>query len=224
VASVGRAEHVGPGNRRHAVPRCDGQEHGALCLRREQLCDACKHGVVMAENTPEKRSPRKVDRERARQAVQDLRRMLCRDDREKRVRQRSAAPRLPRCRGHRARACIETDHERVGVGGRRSKNVAAVTGAQVEGYPGIARREASDVAVVELAEAAVSNHAEHVTRISLGHAAAQRQPPSRRGTSSAHAPPRQKRFRGERPSHVKPVADALLIVVVKQPPRRAGTR
>lgn len=34
----------------------------------------------------------------------------------------------------------------------------------------------------------------------------------------------QKRLRGVRPSQAKPAAEALLIVVVKQPPRRAGTR
>jgi hypothetical protein len=54
---------------RHTVARDNGQEHGANRAGGEQLRHARERGLVMPEDAPKQRSPRKEDGERPRQAA-----------------------------------------------------------------------------------------------------------------------------------------------------------
>jgi hypothetical protein len=135
VARVRRRERLQRRYRRHAVARHDGQQHRRGSARREELRDAGHHRFIAAEHAAQQRSPREVDRERVREAVEGLRRVLGRRDREQRVRQRAAAGGTTRRLGHAGRVRVDADHERVRPRGGGLQHVAAVTGAQVDRDP-----------------------------------------------------------------------------------------
>jgi hypothetical protein len=106
-----------------------------------------------------------VDGHRRRPSVQRLRRVLGRGDREQRVGQRAAAQRLARRGGHRGRARVDADHERVRVRGGRGQDVAAVARAEVDRDPRMARSEPVESAVVALEEGAALQRAEHAPKV-----------------------------------------------------------
>jgi hypothetical protein len=90
----------------------------------------------------------------------------CRDD-EQRVVQ-VAVGRPPGSFGHRSGIRIDADYEHVGLRRRGSEDGAPVARAEVERDAGIAARQASDVAGVELAEAPTSNYAQHAVSLRRG--------------------------------------------------------
>jgi hypothetical protein len=161
VARVDRGELVRGRDRRHAVARHDREQDLALGAGREQLGDAREHGVVTAEHAAQQRSPREVDRQRAREAAQRRRRALRGRDGEQRVRQRVATRRPARGVDHRVRARVDADHERVGPRGGERQHAAAVARAEVERDPGVTACEAPDLADVDFVELAASDHSEH---------------------------------------------------------------
>jgi hypothetical protein len=161
VAGVRGREHVRGGDGRHAVARHDRDEHGDRRARGEQPGDAGQHGVVAAEHAAQERRPREVDGHRRRPPVQRSRRVLGRGDREQRVGEGAAARRTARGGGHRGRARVDADHERVRARGGRGQHVAAVTRAEVDRDPRMARGEPVESAVVALEEGAALQRADH---------------------------------------------------------------
>lgn len=159
MARVRRPERVGRRGLRDAVPWDNGQEHDTGRGRRQQRCDAREHGVVVAEDAPQERSPRKVHGQRVRETMQDLRRVLGRRHDEQDVRQ-VAPRRSARGVGHCGRIRIHTDEEGVRALRRGGEHGAAVTRPQVERHLGMATRQASDVVRMKLVDAAASHHAE----------------------------------------------------------------
>jgi hypothetical protein len=154
VARVGGRQLSRRGDRRRPVSRHDGQQRRARRRGRQQACHAGEHGVVVAEDPAQQRSPREGDRQRVGDTVQRLRRMLGRCDREQRVGQRAAACRPARGLGHPGRVGVDADDERVRARGSGREDVTAVTRSQVDGHPGVACDERCDLADVELEEPA----------------------------------------------------------------------
>lgn len=60
MARVGGVQPRRRGNRRHAVSGHDGEEHLATRPRRQQRSHAREHGVIVAEQAAQQRSPRKA--------------------------------------------------------------------------------------------------------------------------------------------------------------------
>lgn len=117
-------------NRRHAVPRNDGQQHKPGGPRRKQESNSGQRGIVVAEHAAQERTPREVDGHVVCQAVQRLGWMLsCRHD-EQRVTNVAANCAAGRAR-HRGRIGIHADHERVGLPRSSGENCAAVARAEV---------------------------------------------------------------------------------------------
>jgi hypothetical protein len=108
----------------------------------------------MAEDAAQQRAPREGDRQRVGDAVQRLRRVLGRRDREQRVGEGASARRPARGLGHPGRVGVDPDDERVRARGCRREDVTAVTRTEVDRHPGVPGGELCDLADVELEEPA----------------------------------------------------------------------
>lgn len=147
------------------VPRHHRHQDRPGRVRREQPGDAGEYRVVIAQDAPQQRSPRKMHGQRRGQATQCLRWVLGRCDDEERVRQAAFPSRAARRPGHRRCAGVYPDDQRVRLLGRHGQHMFAVTSAKIDGYATITVGEASKMAGVELVDAVSSNHAEHDTTL-----------------------------------------------------------
>lgn len=160
MTRVRGAEGARRRNRRHAVPRNDGQQHKPGGPRREQKSNSGQRRIVVAEHAAQERTPREVHGQVVCQAAQRLGWMLsCRHD-EQRVANVAANRSAGRAR-HRGRIGIHADHERVGLPHSSGEDRVAVARAKVYCDGGVVSCQASDIAGVKLVNPATSNDTQH---------------------------------------------------------------